>query len=634
MPGSTIGIRLAGLSLPGTREHTIVSAAALPEFPPLDDATVAVSEAFPASRAHYLVLQTLVGIVLGCQLWFGVEPIAIRSLSGLILFGLGVMLIALILVPKTILQATWFNATLVGLDTAFVTATIYLSGNARSDLYLYYFILMLIAASLRRLTYIIGFSLVLCVGYGFILYGGIIQTGTLSVGHLLGAPVMLVMAVLYGMALETIGVERQQKTLLQDSIDSLRKTERALQAAHDDLQARVTGLKNDLSRANDHVQQEKTEREGLERQLQDIQKMDALGRIAGSIANEFSHLLSVIGKQTGMVLSRLKPDDPLYAPVDEIFRTGEQASALTAQLATLGVQEGQVRQILSLKTVLAEIQGVIKGLLSDRIDLQIAVEDTPLLVEVDREGLEQVLFQLTVNARDAMPNGGRLQIEVNRTPGNSETRQTAGLQDQKARVLIQLRDTGSGMSRDTQSRMFEPFFSTKETNVGLGLTAVYGIVKQSGGHVEVASQPGQGTVVRVYLPLTVQARYTEQPLSKAVTAKGNETVLLVEPNEIGRKLALSTLLRHHYQVLEAGSPVEALLLTQQHSGPIHLAVSDLVMPEISGRDLARRLLRQYPTMKTLFVSGYDDEAILSHRIKRQYLLRRPYRQTGMFRCCS
>jgi two-component system cell cycle sensor histidine kinase/response regulator CckA len=606
-----------------------VSAVTRFESPPLADAAVTASEAFPAARTHYLFLQILVCIVLGYQLWFGIEPIALRSLSGLILFGLAVMLTALFFVPKTILQATWFNAVLVGLDTAFVTATIYLSGNARSELYLSYFILMLIAASLRRLTHIIAFSLLLCGGYGLILYGGIIQTGTLSVGHLLGAPVMLVMAVLYGMALESIEIERRQKILLLESIDSLRKTERILQASRDDLQVRVNGLKNDLSRANEHVQHEKTEREGLERQLQEVQKMEALGRIAGSIANEFSHLLSVIGKQTGIVLSRLKPDDPLYGPVDEIFRTGEQASALTAQLATLGIQEGQVRQVLSLKTVLADIDDVIKGLLSDRIDLQISVEDTPLLVEVDREGLEQVLFQLAVNARDAMPKGGCLQIEVKRVPGGSDERQPARLQGQRPGVLIQVRDTGSGMNRDTQSRMFEPFFSTKETNVGLGLTAVYGIVKQSGGRVEVASRPGQGTVVRVHLPLAVPAHHTEQPLSKAVTAKGDETVLLVESNEIGRKLALSALLRHRYHVLEAESPVEALLLTQQHPGPVHLTVSDLVMPEISGRDLARRLIKLYPTMKALFVSGYDDEAILSHRINRQYLLRRPYRQAGL-----
>ena len=599
------------------------------ESSPLGDTAVTAAETFPVSRMHYLALQTLVGIVLGYQLWFGVEPIAVRSLGGLILFGLAVILMTLIFVPKTILQSTWINAALVGLDTVFVTATIYLSGNARSDLYLSYFILMLIAASLRRLTHIVGFSLVLCLGYGFILYGGIIHTGTLSVGHLLGAPVMLVMAVLYGMALESIGIERQQKALLLESIDSLQKTERSLQASRDDLQVRINGLKTDLSRANEHVQQEKAEREGLERQLQDVQKMEALGRVAGSIANEFSHLLSVIGKQTGVVLSRLKPDDSLYRPIDEIFRTGEQASALTAQLATLGIQEGQVRQLLSLKTVLGEIHSIIRGLLSDRIDLQISVEDTPLLVEVDREGLEQVLFQLAVNARDAMPKGGRLEIEVKRIQGSLDLTQPTRFPDQKPRALIQVRDTGSGMNRDTRSRMFEPFFSTKETNVGLGLTAVYGIVKQSSGHLEVASQPGQGTVVRVYLPLAVQSRQAEQALSKAVTAKGNETILLVEPNEIGRKLAMSTLLRHHYRVLEAESPVEALLLTQQHPGPVHMTVSDLVMPEISGRDLARRLIKHYPRMKALFVSGYDEEAILSHRISRRYILRRPYRQAGL-----
>src|SRR5262249_31660758 len=155
---------------------TIVSATTHLESSPFGDTAVTATEAFPVSRMHYLVLQTLVEIVLGYQLWFGVEPIALRSLSGLILFALAVMLMTLIFVPKTILQTTWFNATLVGLDTAFVTAAIYLSGNARSDLYLSYFILMLIAASLRRLSHIVGFSLVLCLGYGFILYGGIIHT--------------------------------------------------------------------------------------------------------------------------------------------------------------------------------------------------------------------------------------------------------------------------------------------------------------------------------------------------------------------------------------------------------------------------------------------------------------------------
>jgi CheY-like chemotaxis protein len=177
--------------------------------------------------------------------------------------------------------------------------------------------------------------------------------------------------------------------------------------------------------------------------------------------------------------------------------------------------------------------------------------------------------------------------------------------------------------------MFEPFFSTKEMNVGLGLTAVYGIVKQSAGQVDVVSQPGQGTVVRVTLPLVAQGRSSAPSNLAHVSAKGQETVLLVEPNEIDRKLALSTLLRHRYQVLEASSSVEALLLTQQHPGAVHVAVSDLIMPEIGGRDLAKRLLEQHPLMKPLFVSGYDDETMVSHRLNPRYLLRRPYRQIGL-----
>ena len=192
------------------------------------------------------------------------------------------------------------------------------------------------------------------------------------------------------------------------------------------------------------------------------------------------------------------------------------------------------------------------------------IEDAPMDVEVDREGLEQVLLHLAVNARDAMPNGGRLRIEAKQAfRGHGGVRWKGRTQP---KVLIQVSDTGSGMSQDTQSHMFEPFFSTKEMNVGLGLTAVYGIVKHSAGQVDVVSQPGQGTVVRVALPLAGQGRSPAPSILANVAAKGQETVLLVEPNEIDRKLALTTLLRHRYQVLEASSSVEALLLTQQHPG--------------------------------------------------------------------
>ena len=581
------------------------------------------------SRPRYVVLQSLVGVMLAYQLLSGAELIASRPTSGVIVGGLVAMVLCLWYVPTSILQAAWFSGTLIGIDTILVTATIYLSGNARSDLYLSYFVLMLIAASVRRLSHVIGLSLLLCAGYGIILYQGVVQTGLLSPGHLLGVPVLLVMATFYGLALQTIGAERQQKTLLLGSIEALKETEQVLQASRDQLEARIKGLKSDLSRASEHVRQEKKERQVLEQQLYDMQKMEAVGRIAVGIANELSHLVSVIGRQTGVVLSRLKPEDPLYKLVDDIFRSGGQAAAVTAQLAGLGLPDGDVRQMLSVKVVMDEIRGVIRGLLPASIDLSMVVEDVPMDVEVDREGLEQVLLHLTVNARDAMPHGGRLRIEAKQMFREHTSGTVNGKGGHLSNVLIQVSDTGSGMSPETQSHMFEPFFTTKEMNVGLGLTAVYGIVKQSAGQVDVVSQPGQGTVVRVALPLVGPGRPPSPSNLARVSAKGQETVLLVEPNEIERKLALSTLLRHRYQVLEASSSVEALLLTQQHSGAIHVAVSDLIMPEIGGRDLAKRLLEHNPMMKPLFISGYDDETMVSHRLNPRYLLRRPYRQTGL-----
>jgi two-component system cell cycle sensor histidine kinase/response regulator CckA len=570
------------------------------------------------SRQRYVVLQSLVGVMLAYQLLSSVDLIASLPTCLVIIGGLGTLVLCLWYVPLAILQAAWFSGILIGIDTVLVTATMFLSGNVQSELYLSYFVLMLIAASVRKISHIIALSLLLCTGYGMILYQGIVQTGSLSPGHLLGLPVLLVMATFYGLALQTIGTEQQQKTLLLGNIEALRQTEQALQASRDQLDARVKGLKGELSRANEHVQQGKRERQGLEQRLQEAQKMEAIGRMAGGIADQLSKLVSVIGRQTGVALSRLKSDDPLYGAVDDIFRSGEQAAVLTAQLAGVGFQDGQVRQVLSVRTLLEEIQEVMRGLLPASIDFSMAVDDAPMEVEVDREGLEQVLLHLAVNARDAMPTGGRLRIEAKQS-----------LHDRRSEVLIQVTDTGSGMSLETQSRMFEPFFSTKEMYVGLGLTAVYGIMKQSAGEVEVVSRPGEGTVVRVTLPLVRQGRPPVPSIPANCSAKGQETILLVEPNEIDRKLALSTLLRHRYQVLEASSPVEALLLTQHHAGAVHVTVTGLMMPEIGGRDLARRLLKQYPLMKPLFVSGYDDETMVSHRLNPRFLLRRPYRQAGL-----
>jgi hypothetical protein len=200
------------------------------------------------SRGRYVILQALVGIMLGYQLVFGPEPIVSRGLSEFIVGGLIVLIGCLVAVPASMLQAAWFSGALITVDTALVTGTMYLSGHARSELYLAYFILMLIAASLRKLSHVIAFSLLLCAGYGVVLYQGVVQTGALSVGHLLGVPVLLVMAIFYGMALETIGSERQQKTQLLHNIETLKQTEQTLQASREQLEIRIKGLKDDLSK--------------------------------------------------------------------------------------------------------------------------------------------------------------------------------------------------------------------------------------------------------------------------------------------------------------------------------------------------------------------------------------------------
>ena len=257
-----IGTGLAPLLSLRSPEHEIIpmSSLALPSENHVEPSSADSCHDSTISRPRYVVLQSLVGVMLAYQLLSGAELIASRPTSGVIVGGLVAMVLCLWYVPASILQAAWFSGTVIGIDTVLVTATIYLSGNARSELYLSYFILMLIAASVRRLSHIIGLSLLLCAGYGVILYQGVVQTGSLSPGHLLGVPVLLVMATFYGLALQTIGAERQQKTLLQGSIEALKETEQALQASRDQLEARIKGLKSDLSRANEHVRQEKKER--------------------------------------------------------------------------------------------------------------------------------------------------------------------------------------------------------------------------------------------------------------------------------------------------------------------------------------------------------------------------------------
>ncbi len=582
------------------------------------------------ARSRTVFLQSLVAAILSYELLVGQETILGHSVSQLVALGLILVSLGIMVLPKSLLEGTWFPGALIVLNTAFVTATIYLSGNASSELYLTYFLLVLIASSAPTVGQLLGLSFIICAGYGVLVYEYMMQSGTLSVGHVLGIPVLLVMAVFYGLTMETVASERRRNRHLQENVQGLKESEQALEVRRTQLESRVQGLKQGLSRANQEIRQGMLERAGLERQLREAQKFEAVGRLASGIATEFNRVLTAVGNQTGAIVTKLKPDDPLHGPVEEIFRHAEHAAALTAQLLALRVNETSVRETVSFGAAVSDMTDVLRGLLPSQIDLQIQTESVPTLVEIDHDRLEQVLLHLVSNARDAMPEGGRVGIEVKLVAGEQLPIEQLEKNPRKRMVMVAVTDTGRGMNLDVQAQMFEPFFSTKEANTGLGLTLVYGIVRQYGGTVDVQSQPGRGTTVRVYFPLAERnTTARDTGIVRSAMSKGAETVLFVEEDEIARKLALSTLNRHRYQVLEAGSAVEALLVAQQYGGPIHLTVSNLSLDEISGRELAKRLVVQHPRMKALFISGFSDDTITRHRVNKKYFLQRPYRQQDL-----
>ena len=579
------------------------------------------------SRTRTIFLQSLVAGILSYELLVSNETIFGHTVSRMVALGLIVISAVIMLLPRTALESAWFPGALISINTLLVTGTIYLSGTASSELYLTYFLLLLIASSAPSLRQLLGLSVIICAGYGVLVYEHAMQSGTLEVGHLLGIPVLLIMSVFYGLTLETVAAERRRNRLLRENVQGLKQSEQVLEERRTQLETRVQGLKQGLSRANQEIRQGMVERTGLERQLREAQKFEAVGRLASRLAHEFNQVLAVIGSQTGVIVSRLKPDDPLHGQVDEIFRSGERAATLTAQLLALRLDETTIRDTLSLGPAIVSMRATLQALLPGRIDVRVPDESTPVLVEIGHDRLEYLLLHLVANARDAMPATGRVDIALDVVTGELLPAEQLEKNPRKRMARIAVSDSGGGMNLDVQAQMFEPFFSTKETHAGLGLTLVYGIVRQYGGMVEVQSQPGQGTTVRVYLPLVERNGVVRDTrvLTEALS-KGAETVLLVEEDEIARKLALSTLHCHRYHVLEAGSAVEALLVAQQHQGPIHLTVSHLSMPEISGRELAKRLVLQHPKMKALFVSGFSDDTIASHRVNKKYFLQQPYRQ--------
>jgi PAS domain S-box-containing protein len=360
-----------------------------------------------------------------------------------------------------------------------------------------------------------------------------------------------------------------------------------------------------------------TERRRLEDQLRQAQKMEAVGRLAGGVAHDFNNLLTAILGYCNLMLDEIPAEDPLRQDLEEIRQAGDRAAALTRQLLAFSRRQMLQPQIIDLNTLVRQMEKMLRRLIGEDIELVTPLGPDLTQVKVDPASIEQVLVNLAVNARDAMPLGGRLTIETAMVDLDDAYAETHVTVIPGRYVMLAVSDTGQGMDAATRARIFEPFFTTKEQGkgIGLGLATVYGIVKQSGGYIWVYSEPGHGTVFKVYLPpsdVAASALRPVEPASESEKHRGWETVLLVEDEDAVRALAREVLRRQGYVVLEARHGLDALRVAERHQDPIHLLVTDVVMPHMSGRDLARRLADARPNMKLLFISGYTDHAVV-HR---------------------
>jgi two-component system cell cycle sensor histidine kinase/response regulator CckA len=378
-----------------------------------------------------------------------------------------------------------------------------------------------------------------------------------------------------------------------------------------------------------------TDRKNLEKQLRQAQKMEAIGQLSGGIAHDFNNLLGVIIGYCEILEERLPAGDSLQKCVHEIKKAGTRAASLTRQLLAFSRQQVLEPNILALNAIVGNVEKMLGRLLGEDIDIESALERGVGNIKADQGQIEQVIINLAVNARDAMPHGGRLTILTANVDLDEEYARSHPPQPPGRYVLLSVSDTGIGMDAATQAHIFEPFFTTKEQGkgTGLGLSTVYGVIRQSGGHIWVYSEPGFGTTFKIYLPRTEEAARCEIPTAGSATPlHAAETILLVEDEESLRELTRSLLADNGYTVLSAGQPADAIEIARQYKGPIHLLLTDVVMPGMSGLVLAGKLAPAWPDMKVVYMSGYtafthpklfdSDATVLSKPVARDMLLRK------------
>ena len=371
-----------------------------------------------------------------------------------------------------------------------------------------------------------------------------------------------------------------------------------------------------------------------ETQFRQAQKMEATGRLAGGIAHDFNNILNVILGYCQLLLDRVTQADPSRQQVKQIEAAAKRASDLTRQLLAFGRQQVLQSKVVDLNRTLVEMGDMLRRLIGEDIEVSFSLAESLWPIDVDPTQMVQIVMNLAVNARDAMPSGGKLTIETANVKLNGEYIKTHLKVAPGNYVRLVVTDTGIGMDEETSQHIFEPFFTTKELGkgTGLGLATVYGIVKQSEGYIWVYSEPGRGTAFKIYLPRCEGSAAEELEVAPTITdVGGTETILVLEDNDELRELAVAFLESKGYSVLETGDPEQALELARAHQGPIHLLLTDVVMPKITGRTVAEKLAVLHPESKVVFVSGYTDDVIVRHGILNENVpfLQKPYSREGL-----
>jgi len=356
-----------------------------------------------------------------------------------------------------------------------------------------------------------------------------------------------------------------------------------------------------------------SERRQLEDELRQAQKMEAVGRLAGGIAHDFNNLLTVIMGQTQLLRLRGERHTPQDGEVAVIEKAAERAAELTRQLVAFSRKQVLQPKVIDLNAVVTHVGTMLRRVIGERVELVMSLKPRLWHVKADPGQIEQVIMNLALNARDAMPAGGRLTMTTTNVTVEGTSQRQRALAPPGAYVALTVSDTGFGMDAQTQSRIFEPFFTTKEIGrgVGLGLSTVYGIVNQSGGAIRVDSEPGGGSTFTIYLARVDDPIPPLEPSRPTKALRGSETILVVEDEDEVRDVVLQALGINGYSVLQACDGREALAIADRQPGPIHLLVTDVVMPHMNGRELAEQLAPRRPEMKVLYMSGYTNDFVRS-----------------------